>query len=248
MSDSSPALSVKIKEFRFPGSSRVILKDVTVDLAAGESVAIMGPSAAGKTTFLKGCAGLKGYELPPDRHQISGRFAMLFQDNVLLEYLSARDNIALPGEIAGVAVDVEGIAERLGIMPVLSRYPREISGGQRKRVALARSLAYPDLKGILMDEPLSAMDLPLRESILVDLRRRLDETGLSCLFSTHNASEAVYLADRIVFLSGTPATIVRTLKVSVGKGYDPLVFQNRDFQQATLEVEAILRSLGTPNG
>jgi ABC-type nitrate/sulfonate/bicarbonate transport system ATPase subunit len=243
MSSSDTTLEVQLESFVFPGDSRQILRDVGLRLNRGERVAIMGPSGSGKTTLLKICAGLRGYELSNGTCTQSGRFSMLFQDNVLLDYLSVHRNITLPAALNGGVNDINEISRSLHIEHLLNAYPRRLSGGERKRVALARGLAYPDLSGLFMDEPFAALDLYLKESILIDLRSRLDKAGLSCLFATHSAEEAVYLADRIIILGGTPSTIAHSIPIDLPRDQCPLAFQEESFQRQVLEVAAAMRSM-----
>jgi len=208
----------------------------------------MGSSAAGKTTLLKICGGLHGYELRKGDCVQSGRFSMLFQDNVLLDYMSVGRNIMLPSALNDVPADVEDISRSLHIEHLLNVYPRRLSGGERKRVALARGLAYPDLIGLIMDEPFVGLDLFLKESILVDLKPRLDKEDLACLFSTHNAEEAVYLADRILILGGSPSTIVHSVQVDLPRDNGAHTFQDDSFQKMVLEVESLMRSTELSRG
>jgi ABC-type nitrate/sulfonate/bicarbonate transport system ATPase subunit len=246
MSSSDTALEVQLDSFAFPGVSDHILRDVGFRLGRNERIAIMGASASGKTTLLKICAGLRGYGLSKGACTRSGRFSMLFQDNVLLDYLSVRRNIALPSALNDGENDIVEISRSLHIEHLLEAFPRRLSGGERKRVALARGLAYPDLSGLIMDEPFVALDLFLKESILVDLKNRLDKAVLACLFSTHSAEEAVYLADRIIILGGTPSTIAHSIPVDLPRDQGQLAFQEEAFQRLVLKVAAVMRSMNMP--
>lgn len=247
MSKSDSPLEVQLESFAFAGAAREILRNINLTLNRGERLAVMGSSAAGKTTLLKICAGLQGYQPTRGTCKRSGRFSMLFQDNVLLDYLSVHRNIALPSALNGDEIDIGEISDSLRIQHLLESFPRRLSGGERKRVALARGLAYPDLSGVIMDEPFVALDLFLKESILVDLRDRLDKAGLSCLFSTHSAEEAVYLADRIIVLGDTPSTIVHSIPVDLPQSRGVRAFQEETFQQMVLKVVAVMRSKNLPN-
>jgi ABC-type nitrate/sulfonate/bicarbonate transport system ATPase subunit len=243
MTDLDAALELALKSFTFPGTSREILRDVSLRLARGERIAVMGPSASGKTTLLKICAGLRGYGVPAGACVRSGQFSMLFQDNVLLDYLSVRRNILLPSQLDGGEIDIGEISQSLHIEHLLDAFPRRLSGGERKRVALARGLAYPGLNGLIMDEPFVAMDLSLKEAILADLRTRLDEARLACLFATHSPEEAVYLADRIIFLGGSPTSITHSIPVNLPRDNGPLAFQDEPFQRLVLDVASVMRSM-----
>src|SRR5665213_1657139 len=246
MSSPDTALELQLESFVFPGDSRQILWEVGLRLGRRERIAIMGSSGSGKTTLLKICAGLRGYGLSKGNCARSGRFSMLFQDNVLLDYLSVQRNITLPSALNGGEHDVREISRSLHIEHLLESFPRRLSGGERKRVALARGLAYPDLSGLIMDEPFVALDLFLKESILVDLKNRLDKAALACLFSTHSAEEAVYLADRLIILGGTPSTIAHSIPVDLPRDQGPLAFQQEAFQRMVFDVAAAMRSMNLP--
>lgn len=247
MSNSEQVLDLDLESYQFAGASRNILSDIEIKLKSAERVAIMGASASGKTTLLKICAGLSGNGIFSGRCIKAGQVAMVFQDNVLLDYLSVRGNILLPSKIKGGYVDIGEISRSLHIDHLLDAFPLRLSGGERKRVALARSLAYPQLSALIMDEPFAALDLSLKESILVDLKERLDKAKHACLFATHSPEEAVFLADRIVFLGGSPASITRTLSVDLPKGRGAEAFQTEVFQSLVLKVASLMRSMNLPS-
>jgi molybdate transport system ATP-binding protein len=187
--------------------------------AAEPVVALFGPSGAGKTLTLQCLAGL----LRPDRGRIvldgrvffddaSGvnlapparRLGYVFQGYALFPHLTVQDNVAFglkglpPAQRAERAADV---VARLGLGGLERRYPRELSGGQQQRVALGRALAVdPDL--LLLDEPLSALDAPLRRQLRQELGRTLREWGKAAVLVTHDLEEAYQLADRIVVYEG----------------------------------------------
>lgn len=242
MSEPKSAIVVRIDSFTFPGKLEPILEGIEFEVGLHERVAVMGPSGAGKTTLLKICAGLKAYRPQNGICERSGRFSMLFQDNVLLDHLTVADNIALPSKIAGKTVDIEKIARRFHIHSLLDVYPLRLSGGERKRVALARAMAYPDLHGIIGDEAFVAMDIFLREEILVDLKKRLDEACIAGLFATHSPEEAVFLADRVIVLGGRPATIVNSTVIDLPRERGVEVFESKAFHSTTAELALLLRS------
>ena len=203
------ALSLEVKK-KLPG--------FTLDVAweAGdEVVTLFGPSGAGKTLTLQCLAGLirpdagrivvngtvffddaRGVDMPTQRR----RLGYVFQGYALFPHLSVRDNVAyglrdLPA--AARRQRTQEVLERLGLVDLGARQPRELSGGQQQRVALGRALA-PDPALLLLDEPLSALDLPLRQSLRDDLRRILAEWGTAAVLVTHDFTEAYRLGDRIV--------------------------------------------------
>lgn len=182
---------------------------VAAELAvAAETLALVGPSGAGKTTVLRAVAGLAG----PDRGRIScgGRawfdaaaeadlppeersVGLVFQDYALFPHLSVRRNVAFGSRPGGV--DVGELLERFRISPLADAKPRTLSGGERQRVALARALArQPEV--LLLDEPLSALDAHTRALVRAELRELLDGLGLPTILITHDFRDAAALATR----------------------------------------------------
>jgi molybdate transport system ATP-binding protein len=198
------------------------LPGFTLDVAwsAGDGVAVLfGPSGAGKTLTLQCLAGLirpdvgrialgervlfdaaAGVDVPPQRRRIG----YVFQGYALFPHLTVADNVGFGLRDAPRARRRERVAtvlERLGLAGLSRRYPRELSGGERQRVALGRALAIePAL--LLLDEPLSALDAPLRRALRDELRALLSEVGTAAVVVTHDFTEAYRLADRIVVYDG----------------------------------------------
>ncbi len=188
-----------------------------IDLACeeGEFAVLLGPSGCGKTTTLRMVAGLEGpsagrIELggadmapwPPQRRDVG----FVFQFYALYPHFTVRENLAFPLENMGVAAaeirrSVEEIAERLRVVDLLGRYPRQLSGGDQQRVALARAMVRrPQL--YLMDEPLGTLDADLRLVMRELIREQQLRDGTTTLYVTHDQEEAMSLADRIVVMEG----------------------------------------------
>ncbi len=193
---------------------RPVLQDVSLALDPNEYVCVLGPSGAGKTTLLRAIAGLEplaggtvaiaGADVttrPPQDRGVS----MVFQTFALFPHMSVAKNIAFELEARGVRGPereqrVRDAAERLEITPLLERRPSTLSGGERQRVALARSLAArPRL--LLLDEPLSNLDAPLRARARTLIRTVVREAGITALHVTHDQAEAFELGDRIAILA-----------------------------------------------
>jgi len=207
--------------------------DVELEVAPGETVAIVGPNGAGKTTLLRALAGLRaltagrieldgvvldepatGTYLPPERRPVG----VVFQDHLLFPHLDARDNVAFglrtrgQGRV-GARRQADEWLGRVGLTDRASARPRELSGGQAQRVALARALA-PSPTLLLLDEPLAALDATTRNEVRRQLRHHLTTFPGVRLVVTHDPVDAAVLADRIVVLdagrvaqTGTPAEI-----------------------------------------
>lgn len=199
-------------------SGHPVLRDVNLAIRRGERVAVMGASGSGKTTLLKLMAGLRGYRATSGNCFSAGHFAMVFQQPLLLNHMTVRENIRLPALLLKSRERVNEVARILDIGHLLDRYPFQLSGGQQRRVSLARALAYPDAHGLLMDEPFTGLDEPLRERILVELQAGLNVTGLTCILSTHSPMEAAFLSDRIIFLGNSPAAVTAEHVVRLTRG------------------------------
>ncbi|WP_243093732.1 ABC transporter ATP-binding protein [Thermus thalpophilus] len=210
-------------EKRFPG----FRLEVALEVQAGEVLALLGPSGSGKSTLLKLIAGL----LPPDRGLVrlgpldltplppeKRGVGFLFQDYALFPHLSVAENIAFPlvearWPKARREERVQELLSRMELSPHARKRPEALSGGEKQRVALARALAArPRL--LLLDEPLGALDLRLREELLFFLRKTLREEGVTTLLVTHDQKEAFLLAARVAVLRegklvqvGTPEAV-----------------------------------------
>ena len=194
-----------------------VLSDVSFTIRAGEVVAIVGPSGCGKSTLLSILGGL----LQPSggRAELRGEapagslnpLTFVFQDFALLPWSTVSDNVAFPllhttlsaSERAATVADA---LHRTGLTDFRGAYPKQLSGGMRQRVGIARAIAVrPAI--LLMDEPLSALDSQTRELLMEDFIGLLADGGMSAAYVTHNLEEAVRLADRIVVLSRRPGRI-----------------------------------------
>jgi NitT/TauT family transport system ATP-binding protein len=186
-----------------------VLEGASLAIESGQSVSLVGPSGSGKSTLLRAIMGLEtpsagAIETALDRRDIG----ILFQDDALLPWRRARDNVALGLRLQGLEKRraralAEEWLERLGLAGLGDRYPRELSGGQRKRVALAQVLARrPRL--LLMDEPFAALDAIVRARITQDLVRLVEAQGIGVLLVTHDLEEALALSDVVYLLSQGP--------------------------------------------
>jgi ABC-type sugar transport system ATPase subunit len=211
---------------RFPGGV-VGLEPLDLTVESGEFLAVLGPSGSGKSTLLRLVAGLEALtagEVWADGRRIDGLpprdrdAAMVFQDPAIYPHLSVADNLAFGLKARGVARDetrrrVAEMAELLGLGAVLGRMPATLSGGQRQRAALGRALVRRPLV-LLLDEPFSALDTPLRVALRAELSTLQRAFGTTTLFVTHDQGEAMAMGDRLAVLDrgqllqiGTPADV-----------------------------------------
>jgi ABC-type nitrate/sulfonate/bicarbonate transport system ATPase subunit len=198
-----------------------VLADFSLEVEAGELVALVGASGTGKTTLLSLVAGL----LEPDAGAVrigpAPRLGYVFQQPRLLEWLTVERNVALAAEAAGVpATRVGELLAAVGLAEYGGRYPSALSGGQRQRVAVARAFVIdPDV--LLLDEPFSALDELTARRLRLLLGELWAATPVTGLLVTHNAMEAVVLADRVVTLAGRPARIIRDRRVDASRPRSP---------------------------
>jgi NitT/TauT family transport system ATP-binding protein len=200
-----------------------VLTDVSFEIGAGEVVAIVGPSGCGKSTLLSILGGL----LQPSegRAELRGEppagslnpLTFVFQDFALLPWSTVGDNVAFPLLHTGLSSSerdavVANALRRTGLTDFSDAYPKQLSGGMRQRVGIARAIAVrPAI--LLMDEPLSALDSQTRELLMEDFVGLLADGSMGAAYVTHNLEEAVRLADRIVVLSRRPGRIREVVTV-----------------------------------
>jgi NitT/TauT family transport system ATP-binding protein len=198
------------------GERTQILEQLDLRIEGGEFVAIVGPSGAGKSTLLRVLMGLVApsegevrVDIPRQRGR--RRMALVFQDAKLLPWRRIAANVAFGLEGLGlsgaeIAKRADAALDLVNLAAQSARWPHQLSGGQRQRVGLARALAVePAL--LLMDEPFGALDAITRASLQDELLTLWRRTGKTILFVTHDIDEAIYLADRIIVLAGSPARV-----------------------------------------
>jgi NitT/TauT family transport system ATP-binding protein len=203
------------------------LVDVRLAVAEGEFVSIVGPSGCGKSTLLYILGGF----LRPDAGavEVAGRpvtapgidRGVVFQEYALFPWLTVAENIAYGLTTTGVPRDERGrivarFVKMIGLQGFENRYPRELSGGMKQRVAIARTLAY-DPQILLLDEPLGALDAQTREVMQDELLRIWESTRKTVVMVTHDVNEAVYLSQRVLVMSRRPGRMVREFAVGIDR-------------------------------
>ena len=205
----------------FKGDTRIhALRNVSAQVEAGELLAIVGPSGCGKSTLLNLTAGLMEpglgealYDGKPIRG-VNTHVSYVTQRDNLLPWRTVEANIALPFEFGARATMTAGerkervqkYIDMVGLKGFEKHYPAELSGGMRKRAQLARSLVYePDV--LLMDEPFGALDAQLKLMLQAELLRTWEGSGKTLIFVTHDLTEAISLADRVIVMSTRPGKI-----------------------------------------
>jgi NitT/TauT family transport system ATP-binding protein len=208
------------------------LTDVSIDVSDGEFVAVVGPSGCGKSTLLNMAAGL----YPPSSGEVfvsgksvkgpSSHVGFMLQKDLLLPWRTIARNASFGLESRGVSRKdcrerAIKILDECHLTGFEDYYPYQLSGGMRQRAALARTLAIqPDV--ILLDEPFSALDAQTKVIIQRNFGQTIARENITTLLITHDLSEAVYMADRIVVLSGRPGQIVETIRVELPERSNPV--------------------------
>jgi spermidine/putrescine transport system ATP-binding protein len=213
--DSFLQIQSATKVYRTPeGGTVTALNDVSLHVRNNEFLSLLGPSGCGKTTLLKCIAGFEEFDkgdLLLEGNSLKGTpahrrpFNTVFQNYALFPHLSVSDNVGYGLDVAGTDrqernVRVGEVLEQVGLAGFGTRQPHQLSGGQQQRVALARSLVLKP-RVLLLDEPLSALDRKMRESMQIELKALQHEVGITFIFVTHDQEEALAMSDRIAVLA-----------------------------------------------
>ncbi|MFC4947334.1 ABC transporter ATP-binding protein [Pseudonocardia sp. GCM10023141] len=238
----STTLQLDHVTMQFP-TGTVALADVSMTIAAGEFVSVVGPSGCGKSTLLRLASGLEA-ATGGTVAVTAAATSYVFQDATLLEWRSAARNVELVGELRGVPREqrrarAQEVLDLVGLTGFEKQHPRQLSGGMRMRVSLARALvADPELA--LFDEPFGALDEITRLQMQTELQRLFRSSGFAGLFITHSVSEAVYLSTRVLVMSGRPGRIVADLPVPWDYPRPPELRHTGEFAALTGRVSAAL--------
>ena len=233
------------------GERVVALDEVSLEIQRGEFVTVIGPSGCGKTTLLNIVAGFEGPssgEVLVEGQPIQGPGAdrgVVFQEYALFPWLTLRQNVEYGPRERGVPrAEASEIVDRtlrlVSLHGADNRYPHELSGGMRQRVALARVLVN-DPKILLMDEPFAAVDAQTRAVLQREVARLWAETGKTVLFVTHSVEEAVLLGDRVVTMTPRPGRVKDDVAVELARPRDPTSPVFNDHRRA---IERMLADAG----
>jgi NitT/TauT family transport system ATP-binding protein len=234
-----PALQIRGVGMRF--GSIVALDRIDLAVTKGEFVCLLGPSGCGKSTLLNAIAGFtqptsgeilafgkRVLEPQPER-------AMVFQEYALFPWMTVRENVAFGLRIRGdreARAKADALLDKLALRGFGDRFPKDLSGGMRQRVALARCLAL-DAPMLLMDEPFGALDALTRRSMQDELLRIWTELQQTIVFVTHGIEESLLLADRVVVMTYRPGTVKKIVTVALPRPRD----------EATPEFSTALRAI-----
>jgi NitT/TauT family transport system ATP-binding protein len=219
------------KVFETDGRRMVALENIDLEIPRGQFVCLLGPSGCGKSTLLNAIAGFAAPttgRIVADGVAVSGpgpERGMVFQEYALFPWMTVEQNVGFGLEIKGmakpaIAARVAELLKLLSLEDFGKRYPKDLSGGMRQRVAIARVLAL-DSPIMLMDEPFGALDALTRRNLQDELLRLWAELKKTVIFVTHSIEEAIYLADRIVVMTYRPGTVKRDILVDLPRMRDP---------------------------
>jgi NitT/TauT family transport system ATP-binding protein len=233
------------------GEARAVLDSISVVIEKQEFVSIIGPSGCGKSTVLKLIAGLStpssgtirvdGMTPQNARETVS----FVFQDATLLPWRTVKENIGLGMELERVPKDrrekeIAMLLELVGLKQVSESYPRELSGGMKMRVSIARALAtHPRV--MLLDEPFAALDEMTRDRLNEEILRLRAEQRWTAVFVTHSVPEAVFLSDRILVLAPNPGRVHAEFRVDLPMPRTPSVRASKEFDVVASKVAHALR-------
>lgn len=207
-------LAISLQNLTKIYNDQTVVDNVNIDLAEGEFLSLLGPSGSGKTTILRMIAGLvpldkgklilngvESNDIPPNKRNLG----MVFQQYALFPHMTVWENVAYGLRVkkmkgAALKERVERYLKLVGLEHLASRKPRELSGGQQQRVSLARAMAVEPVV-LLFDEPLSNLDVRLKEQMVREIRNLHQTLGFTAVYVTHDQNEALYLSDKIAVLN-----------------------------------------------
>jgi NitT/TauT family transport system ATP-binding protein len=259
----SPAVEFRSVEKRY-GQGPVILDAFSLTAAPGDFIALIGPSGCGKSTLLKLIAGLSPVtqgelifstssaqtQLAATASSNRDELAYVFQEPTLLPWLTVAQNVALPLDLRATPATernelVQAALALVGLTPRTDYYPRQLSGGQKMRVSIARALVRsPQI--LLLDEPFGALDEMTRDHLNEELLAIRERQSWTAFFVTHSVAEAVFLANRIIIMSANPGRLHREIRVDLPYPRTPATRRDPAYHRLVDEVSQLLRSIEEP--
>jgi NitT/TauT family transport system ATP-binding protein len=231
------------------------LEGFSMDILSGEFVCLLGPSGCGKTTLLWALAGLHALtrgQILLDGHAVISpqprEMGMVFQDANLLPWRDVLQNIKFPFEIKAIRPDAERIRsllEATGLVGFERAYPRELSGGMQQRASIVRALAQ-DPSVLLMDEPFGALDAFTRDEMNLLLLKLWGASHKTVVFVTHNISEAIFLADRVIVMTARPGRLARVFQIDLPRPRTLEMMFDAHFIETIQAIKAVVES-GVPH-
>jgi NitT/TauT family transport system ATP-binding protein len=246
------AMSVRhaSKHYKTGSGSVHALEDLSLEIPQGEFVCILGPSGCGKSTLLWGMSGLHDLtsgQVLVDGTPVTGprpEIGMIFQDANLLPWRNLWQNIQFPFEIKKIDSKpyegrIRGLLAEVGLTGFETKMPRELSGGMQQRASIVRCLSY-DPSILLMDEPFGALDAFTRDEMNLLIQKIWMETGKTIVFVTHNVSEAIFLADRVVVLTPRPGRLAHIFPIDLPRPRTVDMTYSPDFIKMILQIKATI--------
>jgi NitT/TauT family transport system ATP-binding protein len=242
------------KIYRSKRGDVTALYGINTYIGEAEFLSVLGPSGCGKSTLLRCLAGLErpsGGDIRAGGESVVGppqNLGVVFQRDILLEWRTVIQNVLLPVEAKRLRVQewrerAMRMLDLLGLRNFENRYPYELSGGMRQRVAICRALLMnPNL--LLMDEPFGALDAMTRDELNLELQRVWMEDAKTVFFVTHSIAEAVFLGDRVVVMSPSPGRILQTIKIDLPRPRDLSIRETPEFGAYTREIRSRFQEMG----
>jgi NitT/TauT family transport system ATP-binding protein len=236
----------------------VALKNFSLDIGSAEFVSLLGPSGCGKSTLVRCIAALERItsgQIAIDGQPVTAppdNMAMVFQRDVLLDWLTVVRNVLLPSKIRSLPVaewlpKAQQLLDTMGLSGFENSFPWELSGGMRQRVAICRALLLnPPL--LLMDEPFGALDAMTRDELNLELQRIWLLDAKTVLFVTHSIPEAVFLSDRVAVMSRSPGRVIDLVEIDLPRPRELSIRETPEFSRYVASIRATFETLGIMRG